>query len=89
MFLRGEKQLPKPWKSTFEQSLSNSVISCIPYVGACISAGALRWLAALAQHAISREAAPALVARCLALLERSAKSLRDRPDVYHSLLKAR
>ncbi|CAB3246353.1 unnamed protein product [Arctia plantaginis] len=84
-----EKQLPKPWKSTFEQSLSGSVISCVPYVGACVSAGALRWLAALAHHAVSRDAAPQLVARCLALLEECAKCLRDRPDVYHSLLKAR
>ncbi|PZC74551.1 hypothetical protein B5X24_HaOG207685 [Helicoverpa armigera] len=85
----GEKQLPKPWKSTFETTLSNSVCACIPYVGASVSAGAVRWLAALAQQCTARAMAPALVAKCLALLERSARCLRDRPDVYHSLLRAR
>uniref|UniRef100_A0A2A4K910 UBC core domain-containing protein n=1 Tax=Heliothis virescens TaxID=7102 RepID=A0A2A4K910_HELVI len=85
----GEKQLPKPWKSTFETTLSNSVCACIPYVGASVSAGAVRWLAALAQQCTARAMAPALVAKCLALLERAARCLRDRPDVYHSLLRAR
>ncbi|KAJ8724125.1 hypothetical protein PYW07_008105 [Mythimna separata] len=85
----GEKQLPKRWKSTFEATLSNSVCACIPYVGASVSAGAVRWLAALAQQCTAQAMAPALVAKCLALLERAARCLRDRPDVYHSLLRAR
>ncbi|XP_050551225.1 baculoviral IAP repeat-containing protein 6 isoform X3 [Spodoptera frugiperda] len=85
----GEKQLPKPWKSTFETTLSSSVCACIPYVGASVSAGAVRWLAALAQQCTARAMAPALVAKCMALLERAAKCLSDRPDVYHSLLRAR
>lgn len=90
---RGVKQLPKPWKSTFEQTLTTSVSGCIPYLGACESPGALRWLAALAQHATQhasqRSGAAALVAGCLALLERTARCLRDRADVYHQLLRAR
>ncbi|XP_028176769.1 baculoviral IAP repeat-containing protein 6-like [Ostrinia furnacalis] len=88
----GVKQLPKPWKSTFEQTLTNSVSGCIPFLGACESPGALRWLAALAQHAArggQRQAAATLVAGCLALLERTARCLRDRADVYHQLLRAR
>ncbi|XP_026725777.1 LOW QUALITY PROTEIN: baculoviral IAP repeat-containing protein 6-like [Trichoplusia ni] len=85
----GEKQLPKSRKSSFETTLSTSVCECIPYVGASVSAGALRWLAALAQQATGRATAPALVAKCLALLERTSRCLTDRPDVYHSLLRAR
>ncbi|XP_049878015.1 baculoviral IAP repeat-containing protein 6 isoform X2 [Pectinophora gossypiella] len=85
----GVRQLPKPWKSTFEQTLINSVVACIPYLGGCSSPGALRWLVALAQHATGRGAAPDLVARCQALLESTAKCLRERADVYHHLLKAR
>ncbi|XP_075983137.1 BIR repeat containing ubiquitin-conjugating enzyme isoform X3 [Anticarsia gemmatalis] len=85
----GSKQLPKPWKSTFEARLSAAVIECMPLVGAAVSAGALRWLAALAQHAVGRDQAPQLVQACLQLLQRCAACLRDRPVVYHSLLKSR
>ncbi|RVE55239.1 hypothetical protein evm_000137 [Chilo suppressalis] len=84
----GVKQLPKPWKCTFEQTLMSSVSACIPYLGACESPGALRWLAALAQHTTQRAAAADLVRNCLALLERTARCLRDRADVYHQLLRA-
>ncbi|XP_053613474.1 baculoviral IAP repeat-containing protein 6 isoform X2 [Plodia interpunctella] len=85
----GVKQLPKPWKSTFETSLVEAVSGCVPYIGACASPGALRWLAALAQHATPRQAAPALVRRCMALLEAAARCHRDRGDVYLQLLRAR
>lgn len=86
---RGVKQLTKPWKSTFEQTLTASVTSCIPLLGACDSPGAMRWLVALAQHATGKESAPKLVANCLALLEKTAVCIRERADVYHNLLKAR
>ncbi|CAH0728119.1 unnamed protein product, partial [Brenthis ino] len=85
----GVKELPMPWKTTFEQTLTNSVMACIPLVGASSSPGALKWLMALAQHATPRAAAPALVARGLALLERAARCLRERADPYHQLLRAR
>ncbi|CAK1583350.1 unnamed protein product [Parnassius mnemosyne] len=85
----GVKQLPKPWKSTFEQSLSSSVVTWLPYVGACESAGALKWLCALAQHAVPRLAAPRLVSTCLALLHDTARCLHQRTNVYHQLLQAR
>lgn len=82
-------ELPKPFKSSFEQTLTSSVIACIPLVGACESAGALKWLMALAQHCSKRSAAPALVAKGLALLERAATCLRERADLYQQLLRAR
>ncbi|KAG7298094.1 hypothetical protein JYU34_018862 [Plutella xylostella] len=85
----GVKQLAKPWKSTFEQTLTNSVSACIPLLGACDSPGAMKWLVALAQHVTNREAATGLVSRCLALLERTAKCIRERGNVYHHLLRAR
>lgn len=83
------KELPKPWKTTFEQTLTSSVISCIPLVGASESPGALKWLMALAQHCTTRVFAPGLVAKGLALLERAARCLRERADPYHDLLRAR
>jgi hypothetical protein len=87
------KQLPKPWKCTFEQSVMSSVSACVPYLGACSSPGALRWLVALAQHAAGGGGGGGggarLVAACLALLERTARCLRDRADLYHQLLRAR
>ncbi|XP_068618996.1 baculoviral IAP repeat-containing protein 6 isoform X2 [Battus philenor] len=85
----GVKQLPRPSKSTFEQSLSRSVLACVPYIGACESAGALKWLMALVQHAVPRASAPELVAKCYDLLEKTAKCLHDRIDVYNHLLRAR
>ncbi|XP_047537096.1 baculoviral IAP repeat-containing protein 6 [Vanessa atalanta] len=85
----GVKELPKPWKSIFEQTLMSSVIACIPLVGACESPGALKWLMALAQHCTSRAFAPGLVANAVALLERAARCLRARADPYHHLLRAR
>ncbi|XP_061384581.1 baculoviral IAP repeat-containing protein 6 isoform X3 [Danaus plexippus] len=85
----GVMELPKPFKSSFEQTLTSSVIACIPLVGACESAGALKWLMALAQHCSKRSAAPALVAKGLALLERAATCLRERADLYQQLLRAR
>ncbi|CAH4031478.1 baculoviral IAP repeat-containing protein 6 isoform X1 [Pieris brassicae] len=85
----GVKQLPRPWKCTFENSLTSSVIACIPLLGACESPGAVKWLMALAQYATCRTAAPELVARCLALLEKAARCLRERSNPYHQLLRAR
>ncbi|XP_013170740.1 PREDICTED: baculoviral IAP repeat-containing protein 6 isoform X4 [Papilio xuthus] len=85
----GVKQLPKPWKCTFESRLSQCVVSCVPYVGACGSPGALKWLAALAQHAVPPHAAPALLAHCCRLLDLASKCLQDRTDLYHHLLRAR
>lgn len=92
IFYSGSRGLPRPWKSTFDQTLISSVSACIPYLGACDSPGALRWLVALAQHAaqsLGRTTAADLVSRCLTLLERTAKCLRERADVYHHLLRAR
>ncbi|KAI5632912.1 inhibitor of apoptosis domain-containing protein [Phthorimaea operculella] len=86
---QGVRSLPKPWNSTFEQTLINSVTACIPYLGACESPGALRWLVALAQHAVGRSAASELVSKCLSLLEKTAKCLVERTDVYHHVLRAR
>ncbi|XP_063387363.1 baculoviral IAP repeat-containing protein 6 [Cydia fagiglandana] len=85
----GVKQLPKPWKSTFDATLTTVLSACLPYVGACESPGALRWLVALAQHATQRGAAADLVAKCLALLEKTARCLAERGDDYHHLLRAR
>ncbi|CAK1549545.1 unnamed protein product [Leptosia nina] len=85
----GVKQLPRPWKCTFESTLTCTVISCIPLAGACESPGALKWLMALAQHGTSRVAAPELVSRCLNLLEKAARCLRERTNPYHQLLRAR
>ncbi|XP_059058319.1 baculoviral IAP repeat-containing protein 6 [Achroia grisella] len=87
----GVKHLP--WKSTFDETVSSGVCACIPYVGACSSAGALRWLMALAQAggppAAAPAPAPALLQRCLALLHATATCLAARADPYHHLLRAR
>ncbi|XP_039757629.1 baculoviral IAP repeat-containing protein 6 isoform X2 [Pararge aegeria] len=85
----GVKELPKRWKTTFDETLVSSVISCIPLVGACESPGALKWLMALAQHCTRGSAAPALLAKGFSLLERTARCLRERADPYHHLLRAR
>ncbi|XP_037876101.1 survivin-1 isoform X3 [Bombyx mori] len=85
----GDKQVPRPWMSTFDATLSGSVTECIPYLGACESPGALRWLVTLAQHCTHRSTAPALVSRCQVLLEKTARCLRERAIVYHDLLRAR
>ncbi|KAL4711749.1 hypothetical protein ACJJTC_015815 [Scirpophaga incertulas] len=85
----GVKQMPKPWKCTFEQTLMGSVSACIPFLGACESPGALRWLVALAQHAAQRAPAAALLPPCLLLLQRAAQCLRARASPHHQLLRAR
>ncbi|XP_052743953.1 baculoviral IAP repeat-containing protein 6 isoform X2 [Bicyclus anynana] len=87
--LEGVKELPRRWKTTFEETLVTSVTACVPLVGACESPGALKWLMALAQHCTSRARAPALLAKGFALLEKTARCLRERADPYHHLLRAR
>ncbi|KOB77776.1 putative survivin, partial [Operophtera brumata] len=78
----GQKQIVKPWKCTFELSLCRSVANCIPYMGACVSPGALRWLAALVQHAAPSAAAPDVVQRLLDLLQHAASPLLQRADAF-------
>ncbi|XP_072930156.1 dual E2 ubiquitin-conjugating enzyme/E3 ubiquitin-protein ligase BIRC6 isoform X2 [Epargyreus clarus] len=87
--IEGVKQTPAPWKSTFEQTVARHLAECVETIGACDSPGALKWLAALAQHCTPQDTAPRLVRCLMTLLYRACRCLRDRADPYHQLLRAR
>ncbi|XP_046401534.1 baculoviral IAP repeat-containing protein 6 [Ischnura elegans] len=83
------KEAGADWGSSFDSKVLQALLSCLPDLGMCQSAGALRWLFLLIGRVVGSDGITLVGQKCLSLLLKVAQEINSRTNPYHLLLRTR